>query len=190
MDIDVRASHINALCAGSHKWQMGPEGMAVFYCDESARTGLRFSRVGWKMLEDPFNYDREGRQPFAAARRFEAGSPNSIGQAALHASLGVLEEVGMAHVEQRVRQNTARLVEAIRDIPGLVLRSSPEPERYSGIVSIEPVNMDADSLRRNLSKLGFFVAVRGSAVRLSPHFYQHGVPLERLVSAIEDASVR
>jgi selenocysteine lyase/cysteine desulfurase len=184
---DVQASGIDVLCASAHKWQMGPEGIAIFYCNEATRQTLELSQYGWRMLDDPYRFNRPDREPSATARRFEAGSPNTMGQAALFASLGLLEEVGFDEVERRILENTQQMTRAFRHMAALELRSSPVPERHSGIVCFEPLNKEPESVRRKLSKSGCFAAVRGSAVRISPHFYQHGQAVERLLNAIEDA---
>ena len=166
---------------------MGPEGIAVFYCGESARRSLSLSQHGWRMLDDPFQFERPGRTPSATARRFETGSPNTLGQAALFASLGLLGEVGFEQVGERVLDNTRRLSNGIENIRGIRLLSSTDTARHSGIVSFSAPGQDPVVLRRALSKTGCFVAVRDAALRLSPHFYQHGAPIERLLGAIEDA---
>ncbi len=173
------------MSAGAHKWQMGPEGIAVFYCNEATRGSLALTQHGWRMLDDPYRFALPDRGPSATARRFEAGSPNTLGQAALFASLALLEEVGFGQVEQRILDNTRRLSDGISRLAGIQLVRSTDPARYSGIVSFVSNEADPDALRRELSKSKCFVAVRDSALRVSPHFYQNGPPLKRLLNAIE-----
>jgi cysteine desulfurase/selenocysteine lyase len=186
--MDVRAAHVDCLSAGSHKWQMGPEGMAVFYCSPRGRECLDLSHFGWHMLERPYRHDLAGQRPAAGARRFEAGSPNLLGQAALHASLGLLEAVGLDSVEGRVLDNARRLRAAIGDIPGLALAGDAGPERISGIVSFSASSLPPPLLLQRLKRAGVVAAWRGDAIRLSPHFYQHGAQIEALLDALEHAS--
>ena len=122
-----------------------------------------------------------------SARRFEAGSPNSMGQAALHASLGLLNEIGLDEVQDRILNNTRRLIDGISVLPDLQLQSNCDPKRLSGIVSFKPLNGETQALRRRLAELKVFTAVRGEAIRLSPHFYQGGAAIGKLLNAVEYA---
>jgi selenocysteine lyase/cysteine desulfurase len=185
LQIDVRGSAIDCLAAGAHKWQMGPEGIAIFYCAPAVRARLELARHGWHMLEQPYRYDLAGRPPTATARRFEPGSPNMLGQAALAASLGVLRDAGLAEVERLVLDNTRKLVAGIGAVPGLRVVSATAPERLSGIVALAHCKLDPPELLERLRNVGVAAAWRGEAVRLSPHYYQHGRPMERLLEAVE-----
>jgi selenocysteine lyase/cysteine desulfurase len=183
---DLQACGIDALAAGSHKWQLGPEGMAVFYCSPQWREQLRLSQRGWRMLDHPYRFDPPGREPSATARRFEAGSPNSLGQAVLLASLQLLEQLGPERAEQRILDNTSLIIEALQAIPGVVIRSDTAPARRSGIVSFSPPGGDVGGLRRTLVRAGIYGAVRGDMLRLSPHYYQGEAHLRALFDALAD----
>ena len=187
LPLNVRESGIDFLAADAHKWLLGPEGIAVFYCSEAARAALRLTQQGWRMFEDPFNFAREDWTPAASARRFEAGSPNSMGQAAMHASLRLLLEQGMESVGTRVLRNTARLIEALQAMPGLQLTSRTEPRRRSGIVSFRSERIPAQRLYRQLLDAGVGCALRGESVRLSPHFYQGEAVLDAFSGILESA---
>ena len=105
LPVDVENCHIDFLAADAHKWLLGPEGIAVFYCRASARPQLRLIQQGWHMFDNPWNFHRGEWQPSTSAKRFEAGSPNSMGQAALHASLNLLLQADM---DVGVRANPAK----------------------------------------------------------------------------------
>jgi selenocysteine lyase/cysteine desulfurase len=172
LPIDVEACRIDFLAADAHKWLLGPEGIALFYSQEGAREQLKLRQQGWHMFEDPWTFDREDWTAAASARRFEAGSPNSAGQAALHASAGLLLGHGMDQVAHRVLQNTDYLLSALQELPGISIVSRREPDRRSGIVSFRHAALPARDLHRKLIALGCSCAVRDRTVRLSPHFYQ------------------
>jgi selenocysteine lyase/cysteine desulfurase len=78
LPLDVRRANIDILAADAHKWLLGPEGIAVFYCRQSARERLQLSQFGWRMVDDPYDFDRPAWQPSESARRFEPGSPNMV----------------------------------------------------------------------------------------------------------------
>ena len=168
LQIDVDRCNVDCLSAGSHKWQMGPEGMAVFYCNEPTRKLLRLSKHGWRMMDEPYRFEKTGRKPSASARRFETGSPNSLGQAALMASVSLLCELGMDVIEQKVLENTAFITGELQKLHGITLLSPAKPDHQSGIVSFAPLETDLNDLRRRLARSKVVVAIRGSAIRISP----------------------
>lgn len=170
--LDVSSCHISFLAADAHKWLLGPEGIAVFYSHEEARSQLRLQQQGWHMFDNPWGFGRQDWTPSAAARRFEAGSPNSLGQVAFKASLQLLLATGLEWIERRVQDNTALMLQHLQAMPGIRLLSHPEPMRRSGIVTFRPAETSAVLVQRALARHHVSCAVRDQAIRLSPHFYQ------------------
>ena len=90
-------------------WPMGTNGCSGrkgSRCSIAAATcvaQLKLHEYGWHMLEHAGDYQRHEWEPARSARRFECGSPNMLGAMALEASLSLLEDVGMAQVEQACR---------------------------------------------------------------------------------------
>lgn len=187
LSIDVLACRVDCLAADAHKWLLGPEGVAVFYCNERARSQIALQQLGWHMFDNPWHFDRKDWTPAESARRFEAGSPNSLGQAGLHASLTMILNIGMEEISERVLANTRYLVEGLSALPRVTVRSARAPERQSGIVSFSASHVEARTIHQRLQKASVSCALRGDAVRLSPHFYQNEVVLEKLLGHIEDA---
>lgn len=172
LPLDVESSRIDFLAADAHKWLLAPEGIAVFYCRDSARQKISLTQQGWHMFEKPWNFERTEWTPADSAKRFEAGSPNTMGQAALHASAGLLLEHGMDQVADQVLANSDFLFRELQAVPGIRISSRKEPDRRSGIVSFLHERVPAIELYRELKKAGVSCAVRGDSIRLSPHFYQ------------------
>ena len=186
MQMDVQACGIDFLAADGHKWLLAPEGIAVFYCRESAREQLQLGQHGWRMVDEPYQFNRDQWQPSKSARCFEAGSPNILGQTALHACVGLLQDVGLQNVEAFITANSLALSKGLADIPGLELVRSFDPQRVSGIVSFRSPGKDPAKLHHALKHRQLSCAVRGDAIRLSPHFYQAGKPLLEMLGVIED----
>jgi cysteine desulfurase/selenocysteine lyase len=186
VQMDVNACEIDFLAADGHKWLLAPEGIAVFYCRESAREKLRINQHGWRMVDNPYGFNRSQWQPSKTARRFEAGSPNTLGQTAFHASVSLLLEVGMQQVENCIAGNSQILSEGIVGIAGLELVRPFEIQRLSGIVSFRIPAGDPLKLHQALSQKQLSCAIRGDAIRLSPHFYQAGRPVLNMLDVIED----
>jgi len=172
LPVDVESCHIDFLAADAHKWLLGPEGIAVFYSADDAREQLTLRQQGWHMFDDPWDFQREDWTPSPGARRFEAGSPNSVGQAALHASVSLLLEHGDDAIAERVLRNSGFLAEHLGAIPGIRVVSRTEPERRSGIVSFTHDSVPVREIHSRLREQNCTCAVRESWLRLSPHFYQ------------------
>jgi selenocysteine lyase/cysteine desulfurase len=190
LPMDVAACRIDFLAADAHKWLLGPEGIAVFYSSADARSRLQLLQQGWHMFEDSWNFQRTDWTPTAGAKRFEAGSPNSVGQAAFHASLGLLLEFGMETVAKRVLGNSDQLIRRLQASRGLRLVSRTEAPRRSGIVTFAAESVPAAELHRKLLAAGVACALRGDGIRLSPHFYQGEAEIEAFFEVLEGALPR
>ena len=187
LSMDVESCHIDFLAADAHKWLLGPEGIAVFYCRESARSQLRLLQQGWHMYDNPWNFHARDREPSSTAKRFEAGSPNTLGQAALHASVELLLSAGMEQVSAQVLRNSGFLINELVQLPSLSISSRTAENRRSGIISFAHESMPAGRLHGLLAKSGITSAVRGDSIRISPHFYQDESELTEFVRILEKA---
>jgi selenocysteine lyase/cysteine desulfurase len=180
LPFDLAQVPADFIAADGHKWMLGPEGLALFWCRPALRETLRLTQFGWHMVEDMGDYDREDWRPAADARRFECGSPNLLGVHALEASLSLLQEVGMDRVEAAIAERVARLVELI-DAHGLELLSPMQPERRAGIITFRVPGVDQQALYKALMQRDLMCASRGGGLRFSPHFY---TPMEHLERAL------
>ncbi len=175
---DVQACQADFVMADGHKWMLGPEGLAVFYCRREWIPRLALRQFGWHMVEVPGDYDRKDWQPAASARRFECGSPNMLGVHALHASLSLLLEAGVDQVFKSVSSNVQYLIDLLLK-HSVQIVSPIEPERRAGIVTFRVPGVASDTLFRHLRAQGVICALRGGGIRFSPHFYTSRTVLER-----------
>ena len=185
MQMDVQACGIDFLAADGHKWLLAPEGIAVFFCRQGVREKLQIHQQGWHMVDEPYQFDREDWQPSKTAMRFEAGSPNTLGQVAMHASIGLLQDVGMSRVESLIEENSRVLSAGLEDISGVELLRPFDPQRVSGIVSFRPLNKNPAEILKALKQRKLSCALRRGAIRLSPHFYQAGKPVLEMLDLVE-----
>ncbi|MGC1951306.1 MAG: aminotransferase class V-fold PLP-dependent enzyme [Gammaproteobacteria bacterium] len=180
--MDVQAIGADFVAADGHKWMLGPEGVALFYCRPERREALDIVQYGWHMVANAGDFERVDWQLAHSAQRFECGSLNMLGIHALHASLSLLLEVGLENVEEAVLRNTEYLSEAIRRHPKLELISPHEAQRRSGIVSFRCRCVDPSALFSRLKSAGVVCALRNGSIRFSPHFY---TPQAKLEAAME-----
>jgi len=185
VEFDVQAIQADFVMADGHKWMLGPEGLALFYCREELLKTLTLHQFGWHMTDTFTNFDNDDWQPVNTARRFECGSPNMLGIHALSASLSLLLEYGMENVQARVLENTRYLFDCINNTEQLTLLSDTHEGRYSGIVTFRHRTVDNDSLFTLLTDNNVMCAQRGGGIRFSPHFY---TPKEKILRAVEIAA--
>lgn len=186
LPFDVQACQADFVMADGHKWMLGPEGLALFYCRAEVRERLALSQFGWHMVDQPGNYNRTEWAPSPTATRFECGSPNMLGIYALNASLSLIREVGMEEIQARVMENTGLLFDRLQQIEGCTLLSPQQESRRSGIVTFNIAGTDHGALHAQLMAQGVICAERGGGIRFSPHFYIEPGQIEAAVAIVDD----
>ena len=181
-NIDVQSCHIDFTMADAHKWMLGPEGIALFYCREEVREQLEIHQFGWHMVEAAGDYDRRDWELAGSARRFECGSPNMLGVYALAASIDLLNEVGIEVIEEQIVARINYLKKKLGELDGIELLSRTADNRPSGIVTFKPGGVDTRKLHAQLMKSRVICANRLGGIRFSPHFY---TPYEKLDKALD-----
>lgn len=179
--LDVQAINADFVMADAHKWLLGPEGIAVFYCTAERRYQLKLHEFGWHMVQQMGDYNQREWRPAASARRFECGSPNMLGIYAFSASLSLLEEIGMEQVQQQVLDNAAYTMAALKSVDELELITPQVDQRRAGIVTFRIDGQDPVELHQQLMEQQVICAPRGGGIRFSPHFY---TPHEKIDSAV------
>lgn len=183
---DVNAIDADFAAADGHKWMCGPEGLGFFYTRKDIRDELKLSQFGWHMVEEIGNFDRTDWLPASSARRFECGSPNMLSIHALHASLSVIDDVGMRQIEDLVLQNSRYLMQTLKSLSGVELLTPEQEGRYAGIVTFKVRGFDSQQIYEALQSQRVFCACRAGGVRLSPHFYTPRVKLQEALSRVSD----
>ncbi len=185
--VDVEAFGLDFLSADGHKWLLGPEGCGVLWTRPSFRERLA-PPAGWLNLARPIGLIPPDEVPDyrADARRFEPGALPMPGVHALAASIGLLLELGLDQVGERIARVHAAL------LPGLsrlgfepVLFDSPP---RSGILSARPpAGKDARLYHRALEEAGIAASARVGLLRLSPHAGNDEEEAERVLSVLARA---
>jgi len=185
--MDVQADGIDALAAGSHKWQMGPHGAGFLYLTEELESRIQQSSLGWLSVDDPWNF-RDYEQPLASsARRYEGGTPGIPSLWGLHAALRTLLEFGMETIQDQILELTGILTSGFLRRGALPLLSPQERKDRAGIVTCSlPEKTDGKAFLKRIASEGITVALREEKLRLSPHFYNTPEEMERTVGTIHD----
>ncbi len=171
LPFDCQAIYADFVMADAHKWMLGPEGIALFYCRAEVRDSLTLHQYGWHMVKDAGNYTDKDWQVADSGKRFECGSPNMLGIHALSASLALIEEVGIVNISENILNNSAYIIDSINNIPSLEFISPTEKPDYAGIVTFKIEGLDMPDLYTKLMKNKVICANRAGGIRFSPHFY-------------------
>lgn len=168
--MDVNAINADFVVADGHKWMLGPEGLALFYCRAALRPTLALQQFGWHMIANAGDYSQRDWQPADDGKRFECGSPNMLCTHALSASLSLLLEYGIENIGKDVSKRIDYLADELAQ-RGLTVTTPSNANRRAGIIAFVPENMDIQACYRALMAAGVICAPRGGGIRFSPHFY-------------------
>ncbi len=183
-ELDVQKIRADFVMADGHKWMLGPEGIALFYSDAAVRDELNLYQYGWHMTATPDDYDIKSWQPAKSARRFEPGSNNLLGIHALSASLSLIEELGMAYIERELDIRVSYLLERLAEHDQVQLITPVDPGQRAGIVAFKVAGADQQALHKQLLENRVFCALRGGAIRFSPHYYTRIEQLDKTIDVL------
>ena len=195
--LDVSDIPIDFLAADGHKWLLGPEGAGLFYVRENRLSELRPLNVGWNSVRHAGDFANEAFDLKSSAARYEGGTYNMAGIAALGSSLEMWSRYHMTpddiarrllHVvntvcDRLLTKNSGLTLYSQRDArPDLIGVSG----HNSGIISLEyhrKSETPADCVRRCKSQ-HVLINQRNGRLRISPHVYNNDADIERLVKCL------
>jgi cysteine desulfurase/selenocysteine lyase len=194
--LDVTTSNIDYLSAGSHKWMMGSDGIACLYVRPDRVAGLQPRVAGWLSHTDGLGFlfagaghlrsDRPIRQ---RADFVEGGAYNTIGAAALAASLDLILGLGVPAIFTHVQAYLDELEAGLRDLRFTSLRSAVPGER-SGILAVLPPHpIDLIALHRRIGERGVVCSTPDGKLRFAPHWPNARAEIPGVLAAI-DAALR
>jgi cysteine desulfurase / selenocysteine lyase len=182
LQFDAQAINADFVVADGHKWMLGPEGLALFYCREELLETLKLNQFGWHMVENFLDFSSmDNWQPAKTARRFECGSPNMLAVHALHSSIDLLLTIGMQTIEQLVLEKVQYLIDGLANKPGISVLSPTDIKRHAGIFTFKKSTIENEALYNELVSKGAICALRGGGIRFSPHFHNSKEQLDTLI---------
>ncbi|MCF6280907.1 MAG: aminotransferase class V-fold PLP-dependent enzyme [Candidatus Polarisedimenticolaceae bacterium] len=185
LPFDVQQIHADFVMADGHKWMLGPEGLALFYCHPELYDQLKLQQFGWHMVAQVGDYDATEWHPSSSATRFECGSPNMLAIHALEASLALLLATGIDKIAESVMQLGQLIIDQAHE-RGFLLLTDTAPQRRSGIITFQVPNIDNQILYQQLMQAGVICAFRGGGIRFSPHFHTQKSQIINAFKAIDN----
>ncbi|MGH9794728.1 MAG: aminotransferase class V-fold PLP-dependent enzyme [Candidatus Acidiferrales bacterium] len=202
--IDVRATPIDFLACGGHKWLNAPFGCGFLYVRRNVLPRLRPPIAGYLSLATPEGgwghyFQTPSITPVrdykfvAEARRYEiGGTANYPGAIALAASLQLISSVGQPRIAEHIHSLTDRLIAGLRAL-NLETVTDFNRENRAGIVTFSAGSPQQNlALMELLLERRILVSVRYTSgvggIRVSCHFFNSLGDIDRLLSAL--ASLR
>jgi len=201
--LDVRATPVDLLACGGHKWLNAPFGAGFLYICRDRLPELKPPLAGYMSLEPPeggwerYFQDPESRPVrdyrfIADARRFEVGGtaayPGAVG---LAAALRLIRELGTDRIAAYILDLTEHLMAGLKSI-GVQVVTPEDPAHRSGIVTFSAGSPSENILlMQELLRRKVLVSVRYTSrvggVRVSCHFFNARSDLDVLLGATEES---
>ena len=181
--------HVDFLAADAHKWMLGPCSSGILYVKREMQDRLKPVVQGWHNLSCPDFIAQETLDYKPDGRRYEAGTANLLGIVGHHASLQLLDELGLDKIAADLLAKRRRLVPELLAKGCDVLHADVPEANASGIVAFSKPGEDLAALQARLGQAGVTVSLRvmrdgSKLIRLSPHFYNTPAELYRLLEAL------
>ncbi len=194
---DAESLNLAALCFTGHKALQGPQGTGgIVWRPDFAQKCLPLVEGGTG------SRSHEEHQPDVLPDKFESGTPNLPGLAGLGAALEWLETEGIDKVRRREESLGERLLEGLKELPGVSLYGSSEMEGRLPVFTLNLKNFDNDALACELARrwgietrpgihcaplahqtLGSFPQ---GALRLSPGYFNTEEEIEVCLEALRE----
>jgi cysteine desulfurase/selenocysteine lyase len=197
---DVRETGEDFLAFSGHK-MLGPTGTGGLYISEEELNRTEPLCIGGGTIADVSLDDFELAEP---PMRFEAGTPNVAGTLGLGRACQYLDAIGMESVRSWDEELAKKLVNGLRDIPGVVTYG-PEAGERIGLASFNIEGMNPHDVAINLDS-EYDIAVRSGHhcalplmkelfqlyegnVRASTYLYNTLDEIETFLGAIENIAM-
>ncbi len=151
--------------AGTQKWLVSGLGLALLVVGDRALAGLDGPWLTYLGREDP---RRPDSPPADSARRWELGWVTPGALVRFESSFRALRAHGWTTVSDELRARRDSIHERLLDIGYPVVSS---PERWSGIVTVDPAPWLASEIVHDGYRRRIVVADRAGWIRLSAHIF-------------------
>jgi cysteine desulfurase family protein len=135
--IDVVKMNIDLLAFTGHKSLFGPSGTGGLYIREGLETKIEPTCIGGTGSRSEVE-----EQPDFMPDRYEAGTPNTVGIAGLHAGVVFVLSEGVDQIQSKEASLVKTFIEGISDLPGIIIYGPAFTERRIPVVSFTIAGMD------------------------------------------------
>jgi selenocysteine lyase/cysteine desulfurase len=181
VDLDVRDLGVDFVTGGTVKYLLASAGLGFLYVRRELLDRLLPTQTGWFADEDIFEMDISDYSPAADARRFDAGTPPVPNIYAGVAGVSIIEEAGVAAIEDYVAGLAGRLIDGLDEL-GTTVVTPPDPGRRGPLVCAR--SSDVARLVEELAAERIVASSRDDALRLALHFYHTDEDVDTVLAAL------
>lgn len=131
MPVDVQDLDVDFLSFSGHK-MLAPMGIGVLYGKKKWLEEIPPFLSGGEMIQ---SVTRDHAVYAKVPHKFEAGTVNAGGAAALGAAIHYYEKIGFDFIQEQEQSLSIRAMEALRNIKGIHILGSKDPKKHHGIIS-------------------------------------------------------
>lgn len=196
--IDVQVQGIDLLAFPGHKGLLGPPGTGGLYIGPRVPLGtlepMRSGGTGYRSEED--------HQPEQLPFRYESGTGNTVGIAALAAGLKHVEQIGVEAIHQDELRLVQQLIDGLSGIAGLTVYKARDEQHQAAVLSFAADGWEPSDVGTILDQ-SFDIACRtglhcapdacrslgvypSGTVRLSPGPFTTEEEIDTAVSAVSE----
>lgn len=172
---------IDVLSCAGFKWLLGMPGTGFLYVSKQAQEWIRPVLPGMYAAE----HNTRDLKYHSDARRYETGTLAYSHFHSWAAGLGILKEVGIARIHERVLKLTDRIISGL-ETRGIQIASPVEFLRErSGIISFTLGSEEANKeCYKRLRANDIIVAPRDGRIRVSPNFFNNEDDIDRFLEQL------
>jgi len=168
--IFVKEWNVDVYITGSYKWLCAPFGTAIAYISPALCDKLEPALVGWRSVEDMWNFNPEKLVFTSDAKKFEYSTSAYGVKIGLAEAIHYLIDLGIRNIELYSEKLINTLLEELEQVKGINLIS---PSLRGSIVTFNVNQKDLTKIGQQLAKLTrpIIITIRQNRLRISPHFY-------------------
>jgi selenocysteine lyase/cysteine desulfurase len=181
-----REAHVDVLASGGQKWLCGAWGSGFAYVARELQDRFPPPMASWLGVRGGGRLEEigEARMEWVdGARRFELATVGLQDHLTLARSVEILLEMGVDRITRYLHELHGAVLEWAEGRSGVAVITPLEPSRRAGILTLAVP--EPHRVLRELEEANVTCAVRGGALRLSPHYYNEIGEMEEVVRILD-----
>lgn len=178
MDLDLKAMNVHHYAAAGQKWMMCGTGTGVCYVRRDVQDRI------WPLMGPP-------GEPKDGAKRYEAFGQRDVPSVlGMTAAVDLQNAIGKKNVEERVRYLSARLRAGLKQIPGVKMWTSEDPQFAAGLTLFSINNIPMENIQKAIlarDRIYIRTMTTGNlnAVRAATHIYNMPSEVDHLIASVK-----
>ncbi len=184
--LQLEAHQADFIAVGAYKWCLGPFATGFLYLRKNLQKDLDPVLVSASSDEKIYDFVHHEFHPHTDARKFQ--SVINWDYLALGKAIELLNNVGIASINEKNMKLTDYLVERLNSVTGIKIDSNRDFEHKSSIVRIIPTkpSLDLEDIMKKLQeKYKIVVSFRNNGLRVSPHFYNSFEEIDKFITVFK-----